>query len=222
MSLLSFIQLDDAVQIVTDTLVSDENRDPVLYQHKVTALPTLNMIGVVTGFGSFGYNFFAHLEFSPHLVDIEQVNETAQDTLRTMFGAWQAFHAPKEIGTATVYLFGFPEGAEKIVRYIYRSTKDFEPERHEGMSNFGIKPPPQQFDLVAPETEEAMIELAVKIREENDELRTEGPVAIGGDLMMTFMEKGRIITERSYRWPDHAAIRDRMPDSVYKTHATTN
>lgn len=221
MTLLFFVQLDDAVQIVTDTLVSDENRDPVQYAHKVTSFPHLDMTGVVTGSGNLGYQFFSYIEFSPHLADVDEVNEIAPTVLRDMWKGLQEQYAPLDIGTATVHLFGFPMGSEKIVRYIYRSTKDFESERHEGMSDFGVKPPPQQFELVAPESTQEIIELAAKIRQENDELRTPGPVAIGGDLFVTFMERHRTLTERIYRWSDHAEIQDRMPDSVYKTRVAT-
>lgn len=221
MSLLFYTQIDDAVQIVTDTLVSDGDRNPVLYHHKVSTFPQLNMVGVVTGFGSFGYQFFSQIEFIPRLSDIEEVNETAPAILRVMYKAWQEYHAPEEIGTSTVYLFGFPEGSDRIVRYIYRSTKDFVPERHEGMSDTGVKPAPQQFKLVAPETPQEIVDLAVRIREENDELRTPGPVAIGGDLFVTYMDRDRTITERLYRWDDYREMRDRMPDSVYKPGATS-
>ena len=216
MSLIFFVQLDDAVQIITDTLVSDENRNPTLYQHKVHTFPHLDMVGAVTGFGNFGYQFFSSIDFTPGLRDIEHVNETAQAALTEMYEAWREYHAPVEIPHATVHLWGFPEGSEKVVRYIYRAKRGFEPERHEGISDFGVKPPPQQFELTAPDSIAEMIDLATKIRAENDGLRTNGPVAIGGDLFLTYMERGRTHTERIYRWADHAEIRGKMPDSIWR------
>ncbi|KQQ66111.1 hypothetical protein ASF63_12375 [Microbacterium sp. Leaf320] len=216
MSLLFYVQTDTTVQIVTDTLVSDENRDPMMYQHKVKPFPHLNMIGVVTGFGSFGYQFFQDIDFTPGLRDIEHVNETAQETLRDSFKGWQEYHAPVDIGHATVHLFGFPEGSEKVVRYIYRAKNDFAPERHEGGSSMAVKPPPQQFELVYPDSPDEIVALAIKLRDENDELRTEYPVAIGGDLFVTFLSRNSSETHRIYQWPDHAEMNAAMPESIYK------
>ncbi|TCJ23549.1 hypothetical protein E0W80_10430 [Microbacterium sp. PI-1] len=216
MSLLMFICLDDAVQVITDTLVSDgETREPVMYHHKVRAFPQLDMLAVVTGFANFGDHWFTRLGQIPGLRDIEDVNRVAGAELPEIYQQWQDYYAPKDIGTSTVYLFGFTAESEKIVRYVYRSPKGFDSERSEGICDFAVKPPPQQFELVAPEDDQAIIDLAVKLRDENDNGRTDGPVAIGGDLYRTFMMRGQTVTERMHRWPDHSDMLEQMKHINY-------
>src|SRR5690606_9703011 len=85
--------------------------------------------------------------------------------------------------------------------YVYRSDRDFESERVD-QSGFGVKPPPRGFDLAVPATLEEHIELAARIRAEQDALTANERVYIGGELYMTLLRNWRSQTLRIHRFDD--------------------
>ena len=202
MSLLIFEQHHDSVLLVTDTLVSDENRQTVGYQHKVWELPHLRIVMAMTGTALVGHLWNERTaELFPEQstpVDIDAVNAFAQVELAAAHAKVTAAVGPH--GTSTIYMFGFDE-SDTLVRYIYRSARDYKPERFVGPA-FALKPAPQSFTPAMPGTRDELIELAIKMRHENDNHLTPEPVAIGGELIATHLSFDGIKRELWYQFPD--------------------
>lgn len=220
-TLLMFSQFEDGVGIVTDTLVSDENRQPALYTSKVQIYAHLNMVTVVTGIQRLadvlGWSVARH----EGLRDIDDANQITPDVLRAAYLEFKEHHAPHDVGTATAYAWGFPSGSDQVVFYRYSSEDDFKPVRST-KPRFAIKPPPQQFEWSAPETTEELIDLAARIRDENDNERTPGPVAIGGELYVTELFNWNITTRRIHRFEDFTETAARFPKVSYQSETISN
>lgn len=226
MTLFMASQTPTLATLFTDTLVTDTAggaNQPVLFRSKVWTYPHQSMAMVVTGFADLGDDFDARLKIRMGLRDIEDVNRVAQTDLQELFADAQrryAVHFPGEpIGTATVYLFGFPEGTTEMVRYAYRSPnsrepdRNFEPERRvETETMFFAKPPPLGETWPVPETREELVALALQIKKENGDGTDHGKVAIGGEIYLTQIEPHRIVTELLYRFPDYDESWQKMND----------
>lgn len=215
MTLLMFHQSESFAILTTDTLVTDSanGNAPAMYRSKVWSFPHLNLAMAVTGIADLGDVWNNVLRRAGGVRDIEGVNASAPEDLTRIFADLQEFYS-EDIGTATVYLFGFPHNSNQMVRYIYRSPKGFESERHVDPGCFAAKPPPQKFDLYIPANRDEVIEMAERLREENGDGTGAGTVAIGGELFQTLVENGRIHTDRIYRFPDYEETWARMPLGV--------
>lgn len=207
MSLLFTDQTDEWVLLLADTLVSLEDK-PYMFGSKVDALPHLNMAVATLGSSLMGISWRNVIDTTPGLVDIETVNEVAPGQLRRL---WREYNAAYEEfpKTSTVYHYGFPAGSDKIVSYVYRSTKDFEPERFQG-SQFTVKPVPPDFKYERPQSQQEVIDLAIRVREINDEPNGWG-VRIGGDLIATMVQNGHVETVRWHRFDDYHDAVAAMP-----------
>ena len=207
MSILLFDQTGTDVLLVSDTLVVGDNYDPVMFQTKLWPLPHLNMVIASTGTANIArtWNDCVTSMFGPD--DIEGLNTEAPRTLRAIAEELTNQYGP--LGSSTIYHFGFPAGSDKPVRYTYRSANGFEPERFEG-PQFGAKPTPPGFKLNRPAGPEEYIDLAHRLRDENERLRDTGGVPIGGDLFATLIENGSIRTIRWHRFPDYDEHRRQM------------
>ncbi len=192
-------------------MVTDKKRDsnrPVLYATKVWTYPHMNLAIAVTGLADLGDGFDDRIRRRWGIRDIEDLNSIAQGDLKEQFERiveWSAEVFPGEdVGTATVYAFGFPHGSNEMVRYTYRSMKDFEPERCvEPEPRFTTKPPLKSHEFDVPLSREEAIALATQIRKEQGDGTEEGTVAIGGELYLTVLEPYRITSELLYRFPDY-------------------
>lgn len=194
MTLLMFDQTPSSAMVFTDTLVVDVKDQPLLFRSKVWIFPQLNMVMAVTGAANIGDAWDIHLRDRRGVRDIEGVVTGAPATLRKIFGTLTEMHG-KEIGSATVYLFGFPHGTGEMVRYIFRSIEDFKPERYVG-DIFAVKPRPKSFTAAYPETNDEVIALAERVQAENR-------VPIGGELHITQIEDGKIISARMHQFPGY-------------------
>ncbi|MEV7692486.1 hypothetical protein AB0N73_04045 [Microbacterium sp. NPDC089189] len=213
MSILLFDQTETDVLLITDTLVVDHDDKPTMFQHKVWTLPQMNMAIAATGTANVALTWRNVLSesFSPE--DIEGLNDHAPAALRAI-----SAHLAKEngpLGRTTIYHFGFPTGSHKLVRYIYRSQNNFEPERFEG-SQFGAKPAPPGLTFERPEGREETIALAERLRDENVHRKDEGGVPIGGDLFATLVTNGSSQTVRWHRFSDYSDTRYAMSSFAAK------
>lgn len=199
MSYFLFSQDDDQVLIVTDTLAVDQDDRPAIFAHKVWSLPTLNMVMAVTGASGVGDEFFRFLSTVPGPRDVTDVDNLAPDLLRQIDAGLRATHG--DVGTATLYVFGFPTDSSQLLRYTYRSTLSYESARDSG-SAVAVKPAPATFTAEVPNTLDEHIALALKVREEQDGGRSPEPVKIGGDLFLTMFQNGTCSTARIYTFPD--------------------
>jgi hypothetical protein len=81
-----------------------------------------------------------------------------------------------------MYHFGFPEDSDQLIRYVYRSTDSFEPERHEE-PGFAIKPGPEG-EFEPPNDVDEWVALAERIRAEQDARPAGERIYIGGELYL--------------------------------------
>lgn len=209
MSLLIVTQEEDAVELLSDSLVVyGPDNVPVGYQYKVWPIPQLNMVIAATGTGDVAMMWKAHVEWladGGHVRDIEDLNAHATIALRTIENDLAG--KVDDAGTTSIYHYGFPTGSSRLVSYTYSSFKgkQFEPVRFEG-GRFMVKPGPQTFNMYAAETKEEKIELANRIRDEQLAIITEGNergVHIGGDLHATYLTNGNVQRQTWARFPDY-------------------
>lgn len=200
MSYFMFDQSDTEALIVTDTLATHDDDRPAMFAHKVWALPTMNLAFAITGTSTIGDEFYRYLSTMHGPRDITELDEIAPSLLRRIHAYVQeAFGA---IGSSTVYVFGFPTGSPQLIRYTYRSVMGYASSSDTGPA-VAVKPAPETFEAEYPTTREEFIQLAVRVREENDAGRSPEPVKIGGDLFLTTVRDGLVGTEHLYRFPDY-------------------
>lgn len=199
MSLVMYQRWKDGVFILTDTLACLSTYEPSSFQSKVWTLPHRNVVFAVRGAVKLGALFHDRINATPTCRDIEGVNEAAPRLLREIHAelADEGFD-----GHAQVFLFGFPTGADELVHYQYQDTRDYEPEQND--HTFCVAPGPATFELTAPQTREEIIDLATRIRDENDrDLAAPGRAVIGGDLFAVQFTSGSITTNHWHRFPDY-------------------
>lgn len=205
MSLLIVTQWDGLVQLVADTLVvRGDNNIPSMYFPKVSPLPQLNMVMAATGTAEVAGSLLSFILASPDLRDIDDVDRVASARLREFRDQVAEKHGDAE--TSTIYLYGFPAGSDRVVGYTYTSMggADFESVRFQG-NKFMVKPGPQTFTADVPYEPEETIDLAYRIREEQQTLRDKGEasVAIGGELLAFCLAKDGIRRAVWHRFPDY-------------------
>jgi len=166
MTLLMFNHAHDGHLVLTDTLATSAAGQPHLFQTKCWPLPHLNMVMVGTGSGNLFEAWYRTLQTSMLVRDIDNLDFHAPRVLRDLWDRVQSDHG-SQVGTSTVYHFGFSSHGVAI-RYVYRSTNNFESELADE-PGFGVKPQPLgPFD--PPGTFEDFVELAKMIRHEQDAL----------------------------------------------------
>jgi len=209
MSLLFVDQTDEWALLVADTVVTLHNV-PYMFGSKVRPMPHMNMTVSTLGSHMVGLDWLNVLHNAPGLVDIETVNEVAPGQLRRIWAHYRAaFDGFPE--TSTVYHHGFPAGSNQMVSYVYRSTHDFEPERFEG-SQFTVKPVPRDFQFERPQSQQEIIDLAIRVRDMNNAQLGDGwGVRIGGDLLATMVQNGHIQTALWHRFEDYDEAVAAMP-----------
>lgn len=201
MSLLFVDQGEDYAVLFSDTLVARDD-EPYMFGEKVHPIPHLNMAMAVMGAHYLATSWYRTITSSPGVSDIEDINEVAPQCLRYLWDELEKDGALPS-GSSTVYHFGFPTGSDKLVRYVYRSSNDFEPERFEGVA-FTAKPLPPGYEFERPQTVEELVALAVRVRSENDSQPEGGwGVRIGGELYSTLIENHSISTRLVYRFEDY-------------------
>lgn len=203
MSLLMFIHEPDSVMIVTDTLATTVDGEAFMFQSKAWALPHLNMAVAVTGVANLGAAWNELLRTSAVVQDLRMIDLFAPEQLRRLWRTLQE-EAPSGAIPATIYHFGFEVGSGRAVRYVYRSTNNFESERIEE-SGFGLKPAPKSFELVQPDSLDDILALALKVRAEQDALTAAERIFIGGELHLMIVRDGLTQTRRIHRFADYEA-----------------
>ncbi len=202
MSLLIFYQEEESARIITDTLATTPDGESLLFQSKAWALPHLNMAIAVTGLANLGAAWNDLLCSSAVVQDVRMVNNFAPTELRRIWSELLGESVADPDVHATVYHFGFEGESEQPVRYVYRSRQNFESERF-AEPGFGVKPSPTTVALRAPESLNEIIELAIKVREEQDGLPRRERIHIGGELYMLTLRNRLTQTARIYRFEDY-------------------
>jgi len=201
MSLLMFMHQEKSALILTDTLATTPAGEPFMFHSKAWVIPHMNMAVAITGIANFGAKWNEFLRNSLIACDVDMVDQFAPEQLRQI---WAELLDEFELDgepTATIYHFGFPSESEQLVRYVYRSTSNFESERWE-QPGFGIKPEPEG-TLQVPTDFDEWVDLAKHVRAEQDELPADKRIYIGGELYLLLIQNWQSQLVRLYRFDDY-------------------
>ena len=200
MSLLMFVQEGESVMIVTDTLSTTPDGQPFNFQTKAWPLAHMNMAMAITGTADVGCQWNYRIGRDAVAQHIGHLDGFATEILQEIHEGLEREHGP--IGTTTVYHFGFVPGVTQPIRFTYRSTNGYASERVD-VPGFGVKPPPQSFQLEQPGDLDGFIGLAQRIRAENDEGRTDEHIRIGGELHLLLLQDHASQVARIHRFSDY-------------------
>ncbi len=200
--------------VLTDTLVTDATGTPNQFTTKCRLIPHMNMAMAGTGSGNLLNAWASRLVDGMMAVDVDMVASHAQVPLTELWKEICEEHGldvtSTEDGagsTATIYHFG-QDSKGAFVWYVFRSTSAFKPERWD-QGGFAVKPhPAEPLDALTgtPETVDAMVELAIQIRSEQDQQSRVERISIGGELWLTSLQPNSFGQARVHRfddWLDH-------------------
>lgn len=190
MTVLNFLLTDDAVYLLTDTVLSDpDDLSPLTFTTKVHALPHLQAVICGTGHAQLIAEWVALVNLSLPARDVVHLDRFAPTKLRGLF----ARHANEEAAlreiTTTLYHFGFDERASLFVGFAYRSADDF---RSEVLpQGFGFKPAPDwDFDSrKITSLPEHFIAIARKQKAQDEATDPAKRVVVGGQLIFCAMQR---------------------------------
>ena len=200
MSLLIFTLSPTCANVFTDTLAYGETNEPQNYVSKVTILPHLHMVMALTGVAQVGHRWAARLQSRMRLLDIDMCDQHAPGALRESEAEVKAEDGPLPM-TSTAYHFGRSRESGEIVGYVYRSERDFTSERLQS-GVVAAKPPPLDGNFGPLMSRDDYIELAMRIRSEQERRPAAERLGIGGDLILTAVTPEQIIVETAARFPD--------------------
>jgi hypothetical protein len=206
MSLLMWSHEENGFAVLTDTLATTVDGYPLLFQSKVWNVPHLNMAIGGTGLAPLIEAWFRFVQTRTVIRDVTNLDEHAPVMLRELWaelGDKYAADFGRSVNpTCTIYHFGIaPDG--QSTQYVYRSETDFASEVRTAPF-FGIKPRPD-WELSAkdlPQSPDDMIDLAIKLRTQEDAKPRATRVHIGGELIMTYIGDGSLQSERLHRFDD--------------------
>lgn len=207
MTLMMFEHHTECVVIYNDTLVVAPDHSPIGFTTKAWAFPHLNMVMTATGTADVAVELHDHIKRLEHVRDITELDGLVPDALRQIQSSLVQYHEG-DIGTSTIYLFGFPADSDNVVRYIYRSREDYVSERSED-EVIAIKPQVSTFEPVPPQTQDEWIELANRVRDEYAP-GSEDPCPIGGEILVTVLTKAAIMSYRIHRFSDYDDTAERI------------
>ncbi|WP_307224433.1 hypothetical protein [Microbacterium arborescens] len=192
--------------IVTDILVTRDDASPSRFVSKVWPFPHLDfafaMVGPVRLGQAWSYALTNELIFR----DIDELNEVAPAYLRRLYDGIRREAGGGDIGGARVFHVGFAATHEPARISAYMSATDFEPIEYDGL----IQPFPETFEPAPITSNEDYIDLATRIRDENDRRLTTDHVRIGGRLYATYLTRGHISTQLIHQFPDYEQTWERI------------
>jgi len=189
--------------LVTDTLATNPDGTPRSLVAKWSYLPHLDMVIAFTGIGDLGSAWAHRVQVGLLAVDIEMLDIHTPAALKDLSAELEERLGPLPEMTSTVYHFGPAESDGAVRGYAYRSEHDFASERLP-LEMFGVKPHPVG-DYKAPEDVDGIIDLAVQIRDEQDQVSMEDRIHIGGYLTMVSFGPDGAQAARIHRFDDFDA-----------------
>ncbi len=206
----------DSIQIVTDTLYTDMQGNARNFQSKCWPMPHLKLAMAGTGLASVLETWHTTLQQGMLSRDITMLNNHVPSALRQIWAHTLSNPElpPDARPTVSLYHFGVDEQTAALVRYVYRSTRNFEPEFYAEPS-FAVKPAPSGGIVDQPADLNQMVQLACQLRQEQDAQPAAQRVSLGGDLVLTVINADSIITTASiFRWPDYDSLWNEMSAHV--------
>jgi hypothetical protein len=213
MSLLMFSLAPESVTLLTDTLATTPAGDPHLLVTKCGIVPHLDLVVAGTGIAQLTEHWRAMVYGQMLCRDIDMLDAHCPGALRRLWANLEAEH-PDPIArgaTATVYHLGLSEARSEYVGYVYRSTHGFASEPM--APGFRVKPQPAEALAETPTAVHEMIELAHRLRTEQNAQPASERVHIGGELSLTVLADRSIIAVKVHRYDDFETIWQQMNDA---------
>jgi hypothetical protein len=190
MTVLNFLLTDEAVYVLTDTLLSDPDElSPVAFTTKIHALPHLQALICGRGHAQAIAEWVATVNLALVVRDVVHLDQLASAELRKLFARHPKEGADEREITTTLYHFGFDERAGRFVGFAYRSADDF---RSEPLpQGFGLKPAPDwPLDgRKITRLPEHFIAIANKQKAQDEAAEASKRVMVGGNLIFCAMQR---------------------------------
>ncbi len=221
MSLLVFQHYPTQVAIFTDTLATTPKGEALMFCNKSFTYPHIHMTMAVTGILQFADRWNSKINVGMLAEDIDMLDAHTPQQLRQIWQELSRENGGTMPGTSTIYHFGWSNKLKQFVRYVYRSEKGFQSECYPDVG-IGIKPQPKETEgFVPPETVDAVIEIAERLRKEQRQEPASSRVYIGGELVLTLMQEQATVITKVHRFDDYASDWERMNRSLNVTSMLT-
>lgn len=221
MSLLIFQHYPSQVAIFTDTLATTSKGEALMFCNKSFYCPNLQMTMAVTGILQFGDRWNSKINVGMVAQDIEMLDAHTPQQLRQIWQDLSRENGGVMPGTSTIYHFGWSNQLNQFVRYVYRSEKDFQSEYYPDVG-IGVKPQPKETQgFVAPETVEAVIEVAERLRNEQRQEPASSRIYIGGEIVLTLMQEQATVITKVHRFDDYDSDWESMNSRLSVTSVLT-
>lgn len=193
MTLLNFCITEDRLFVMSDTVVSTQEKGPSFFTSKVHWLPHLN--GLVCGTGSLDFilAWINHVQSCMLARDIYHLDEYATESLLDLADIMVDQFLTG--GTTTIYHFGYDTLARKFGGFAYRSKEGFRSEPI--ISGIGTKPGIELRDDDEKTWPDYFIEIAKLQKAADDALPLNDRVGIGGHLVSYILAVDRAATSDS-------------------------
>jgi hypothetical protein len=190
MTVLNFLLRDEAVYLLTDTVLSDpDDLSPITFTTKVHPLPHLQAVICGTGHAQPIAEWVALVNLSLPVRDVVHLDRFAPARLRELFARYANEEVPGREITTTLYHFGFDERAARFIGFAYRSADNF---RSEPLPRgFGFKPAPDwAFDSQKiTRLPDHFIAIARRQKAQDEATVPAKRVAVGGQLIFCAMQR---------------------------------
>lgn len=205
MSLLVFQHYPSHVAIFTDTLATTPKGEALKFCNKSFYCPYLHMTMAVTGILQFGDKWNSKLNVGMVAEDIDMLDAHTPQQLHQIWQELSRENGGTMPGTSTIYHFGWTNELKQFVRYVYRSEKGFQSEFYPDVG-IGVKPQPKETEgFVPPETVDAVIEVAERLRKEQRQEPVSSRIYIGGELVLTLMQEQATVITKVHRFDDYTS-----------------
>jgi hypothetical protein len=190
MTILNYLLTDEAVYVLTDTVLSDpDDLSPVTFTTKTHALPHLQALICGTGHAQAIAEWVATVNLAVLVRDVVHLDQFAPTKLRKLFARYPNEGAGEREITTTLYHFGFDERAGRFAGFAYRSADDF---RSEPLpQGFGLKPAPDWpvDGRKITRLPEHFIAIAKRQKAQNEAAEASKRVMVGGKLIFCVMQR---------------------------------
>jgi hypothetical protein len=190
MTVLNYLLTDEAVYLLTDTLLSDpDDLSPVTFTTKIHPLPHLQAVICGTGHAQAIAEWVATVNLALPVRDVVHLDQFAPTELRKLFVTRPREGAGEREITTTLYHFGFDERAGRFLGFAYRSADEFHSESLP--QGFGLKPAPDwPIDgRKITRLPEHFIAIAKRQKAQDEATEATKRVMVGGKLVFSVMQR---------------------------------
>lgn len=215
-TVLNFLLTDDAVYVVTDSLLSDaDDLSPLAFTTKVYPLPHLQALICGTGHAQRIIEWVATVNITLLATNVVHLDRLAPAALRQLFARYPKEQSAGRDITTTLYHFGFDDREQRFAGFAYRSADDFQSERLQ--EGFGFKPAPDwPIDgKKITKLPQEFIAIARKQKLQDEATMMPERVGVGGQLLFHAMQRipgarGKPVVQTSaaicHTFPDFAEM----------------